>query len=195
METSLRVGLPRMTAQLCRRLVDATDVRGQGCAVRAPGYDKVAVVGPRALQVVDHQVSPMRLDCRFKTLHRRQQVHERFGILGARHRDPAAPQPGRHLGRRRRTLLEFLVLVHADSSRLSIPRTCRPDNNTATAPPAPPRRPPDDGWRGRAWRHAGWASCRSTAWRRTAGTFAGGPSARRSSRTRRTPGAWRAARW
>src|SRR5437588_1636816 len=120
METSLRLGLSRMAAQLCRRLVDATDVRPHGLALRAPGYDKVAVVGPRALQVVDHQVSSVRLDRRFKTLHRRQQVHERFGILGARHRDTAAPQPGRHLGRRRRTLLEFLVLVHADAPPASV---------------------------------------------------------------------------
>src|SRR2546421_446476 len=115
METSLRVGLPRMTAQLCRRLVDATDVRPHGLALRAPGYDKVAVVGARALQVLDHPVSSLRLHRRLKTPHPPPHVHERFGILRARHPDTPAPQPGR-----RRTLLEFLVLVHADAPPASV---------------------------------------------------------------------------
>src|SRR6266851_1522791 len=55
----LSVWLPRMAPQLRRRLVDAADVRPHGLAVRAPGHDEVAVVRPRALQVVDHQVSPV----------------------------------------------------------------------------------------------------------------------------------------
>src|SRR5947209_4937073 len=53
-----------MAPQLRRRLVDATDVLPHGFAVRAPGHDEMAVVGLGALQVVDHQVSPARLDRR-----------------------------------------------------------------------------------------------------------------------------------
>src|SRR5439155_950357 len=77
---------------------------------------------------------------------------------------------------------------------VNTPRTRRPDSSTATAPPAPLRRPPDVRSHAHAWRHDGWGSCRSTGWRRTVGTCADGPTARRSSRSRRTRGAGRAAR-
>src|SRR5436309_2442424 len=51
-----------MAAQLRRRLVDADDIGPHGLAVRAPRHDEVAIVGPRALQVVDHQVSPVGVE-------------------------------------------------------------------------------------------------------------------------------------
>src|SRR5213078_682572 len=193
---SVLVGPPRMAAQRGPRGVDAADVGPHRLARHAPGHHEVTIVGARALQVVDHQVPAVRLHRRLEPLHRRQQFHEILGALAAGDRDPAAAQPGRHLSRRGGPLPLGFVLGHADAPpRLNIPRTCRPDNSTATARPAPPTSPPDAGWRGRASRHAGWASCRSTASRHIAGRFADAPTASRSSRTRRTPGACRVARW
>src|SRR5881296_3687887 len=108
-----------MAPQLRRRLVDPADVLPHGLASRAPGHDEVAVVRPRALQVVDHQVSSVCLDRRFEPLHGREQVRQLFGTLGAGHRDPAAPQPGRYFGHRRRALLGFFVVpVHSRCSSL-----------------------------------------------------------------------------
>src|SRR5207253_2106506 len=122
------------------------------------------------------------------------EVHRLFGV--AVEPDAATPQPGRHLGRRGGPLPLGFVLGHAAAPpRLSILRTCRPDSSTATVRPAPPTSPPGAWWRGRASRHVGWASCRSTVSRRIAGRCADAPTASRSSRTRRTPAACRAARW
>src|SRR5947207_4486290 len=136
---SVLVGPPRMAAQRGPRGVDAADVGPHCLAWRAPGHDEVTIVGARALQIVDHQVPAVRLHRRLEPLDRRQQVHEILGALAAGDRNPAGEQPGRHLGRRRALLL---VLGHIDAPpRLNIPRTCRPDNSTATARPAPPTSP------------------------------------------------------
>src|SRR5438128_2236357 len=102
---------PLVATQPCRGLVDAGDVRPHGLAVRTPGHDEVKVVGARALQVVDHQVAPVCLDRRFKTLDGREQVHQILGTLGAGHRDAAVPQSSRDVRHRCRTLLSFFVVL------------------------------------------------------------------------------------
>src|SRR5712691_12548599 len=56
------IGLPRMAPQPCRRFVDPDDVRAHGLAVPTSRHDEAAVVGLRALQVVDHEISAVRLD-------------------------------------------------------------------------------------------------------------------------------------
>src|SRR6266567_181940 len=65
----------------------------------------------------------------------------------------------------------------AQGGLLSTPRTARRDSSTTTVLPAPTRRPRDARWPSHAWRRDGWGSCRSTGWRRTAGTCADGPIA------------------
>ena len=100
-----------MATQQCRRLVDAPDV-GPDCLARpAPGHHEVGIVGLHALQVVDHQVSAMRLNRRFEPLDGREQVDEIFGALGAGRYDPAAPQPRRDFRHRRGSLFCFFVVV------------------------------------------------------------------------------------
>src|SRR2546426_680487 len=166
---ALSVRLRRMAAQLRRRLIDAADVRPHGLPVGAPGHDEVAVVGARALQIVDHQSSPLPPHPPLQALPRREQGYEIFRALRPRDGDAAAPQPSRHFRRRRRALFELFILVHADTPRLNTPQNRRPDSSTATAPPAPPRRPPDDCWPARVCWRGGWGSCRSTGWRRIPG--------------------------
>ena len=51
------------------------------------------IIGPRALEVVDHQVAAVRLDRRLEALHSRQQVSQRIGGVGTTHHDAAAAQP------------------------------------------------------------------------------------------------------
>src|SRR5207245_6196173 len=147
-----------MPAQARRCRVDAADVRPHRLARGAPGHDEVTIVGARALEIVDHEVAPMGLYRRFESLHRRQQVREGFGLVDTRHDDAAAPQSGGDL-RGGRTLLTLFLPVHADSPpRLSIPRTCRRDSNTATAPPVRPSRPPHAACRVPVWSRGGWLS-------------------------------------
>src|SRR2546427_5180197 len=123
------------------------------------------------------QVPAVRLDRLLEALHGREQVHEIFGALGPCDGDAAAPEPSPHFRRRRCALFELFVPVHADTPRLNTPQNRRPDSSTATAPPAPPRRPPDDCWPARACWRGGWESCRSTTERRTPGRCADGPTA------------------
>src|SRR6266566_1039196 len=51
------------------------------------------IIGPRALEVVDHQVAAVRLDRRLEALHSRQPVSQRIGGVGTTHHDAAAAQP------------------------------------------------------------------------------------------------------
>src|SRR5437773_4902348 len=51
------------------------------------------IIGPRALEVVDHQVAAVRLDRRLEALHSGQQVSQRIGGVGTTHHDAAAAQP------------------------------------------------------------------------------------------------------
>src|SRR3989475_1237990 len=114
-----------MAAQLRRRLVDADDIGPHGLAVRAPRHDEVAIVGPRALQVVDHQVSPVGLDRRFEALHGREQVRQIPGILGARVADTGLPRQPPRVAPRRRALPVFPVAPpHTRSSPLQGPPQC-----------------------------------------------------------------------
>src|SRR6266704_3546513 len=140
----LSVGLPRMTAQPCGRFVDAADVRPDGLTTLAPRHDEVAIVRLSALQVVDHQVAAVRLDRQLEAFHGRQQVHQIFGALSARHGDPAGPQASADFGSRRaallgpmrvETALQVLVLVHTRCySRLSVAPLWNPSRRCESLP-------------------------------------------------------------
>jgi len=75
------------------------------------------------------------------------------------------------------------------SDSFNIPQRPRPDNSTTSVPPAPPMRSPDVCLTSRAWWRDGSVSHRNNGSCRIPDTFAGEPSARQFSRTRRTPGA------
>src|SRR6185503_3214603 len=53
----------------------------------------MTIVGSRALEVVDHQITAVRLDRRFEALDGREQVCELVRLFGARQGDAAVPQP------------------------------------------------------------------------------------------------------
>src|SRR2546430_17714717 len=58
----------------------------------------MAVVGPRAPEIIHHEIAAVRLDGLLEALHGRQQIREIIGTLGAGYGDAAASQPVGNFG-------------------------------------------------------------------------------------------------
>src|SRR6266704_1220718 len=118
------------------------------------------IIGPRALEVVDHQVAAVRLDRRLEALHSRQQVSQRIGGVGTTHHDAAAAQPVGDFGENAGTFVvgaarragAHVMLVcsgngeHGLASGAAIGsrryRNLLPWDSMTTPPPPPPPPPP-----------------------------------------------------
>ena len=86
-------GVARVAPQRFRGRVDAHDVGARGFGLATPRQDEVAIVRPRALEIVNHQIATMRLDRRLEALDRREQVGELVRLFRTGERDPSVAQP------------------------------------------------------------------------------------------------------
>lgn len=71
------------------------------------------IVGPRALEVVHHQIAAVPLDRRFETFDRFEQADEMVGILVSADADATVPQPGDRLLNDSPTLLRAMRIERA----------------------------------------------------------------------------------
>ena len=87
-----------MATQPSGRSIDPLDIGLYWFGVLASRQHEMAVVGPRAPEIIHHEIAAVRLDGLLEPLHGRQQIREIIRTLGAGYGDAAAPQPVGNLG-------------------------------------------------------------------------------------------------
>ena len=84
--------MARMAPQCQSGFIDAHHVGARGFGLGTPRQDEMAIVRPRALEIVNHQIAAMRFDRRLEALDRRQEVGELVRLFRTGERDTPVAQ-------------------------------------------------------------------------------------------------------